>query len=54
MPSFSKLGAIIAAVLVLSACETTDRYPVSGEECTQEDPVKSVDSTTANCAPPAS
>ncbi|HKL65974.1 MAG TPA: hypothetical protein VJ886_07685 [Roseovarius sp.] len=53
MPSFSKLGVMIAAALVLSACETPDRYPVSGEECTQEDGVKSVDSTTANCAPPA-
>ena len=51
MSSLWKLGVMVAAAFILSACDTPDRYPVSGEECTEEDPVKSMDSTIPTCAP---
>ncbi|MDZ7709390.1 MAG: hypothetical protein U5K36_04320 [Roseovarius sp.] len=52
MLSCSKLGLSIAVALILSACMDPTRYQVSGEERTQGDPVKTVDSTIANCARP--
>ena len=41
----------IAASLALTACAAPDHYPVSGEECGPEDPVKEIDASMADCAP---
>jgi len=46
-----KFFAMIVALILLQACETPDQYPVSGEECGPEDPVKELDAS--NCLPPA-
>ncbi|WP_299686865.1 hypothetical protein [uncultured Tateyamaria sp.] len=40
----------LAALGVLAACETPDTYPVSGEACAPDDPVK--DLSAENCTPP--
>ncbi|PTX56044.1 hypothetical protein C8N43_0694 [Litoreibacter ponti] len=42
--------ACMIALTALSACVTEDRYPVSGEECGPNDPVKDLDA--ADCLPP--
>lgn len=46
-----KLSLTLAAALFLAACANEDRYPVSGEECTAEDPVKQIDSSMVDCVP---
>ena len=43
---------IIAAAAVLSACEkSADTYPVSGEQCGPEDPVKTLDAADCDILP---
>ncbi len=42
---------LFLAVFGLVACEPVDRYPVSGEACAPDDPVKELDAI--DCAPPA-
>lgn len=37
----------------LSACVADDEYPISGEECGPEDPVKDVSAADLNCVPGA-
>jgi hypothetical protein len=44
------LIAVVATTFVLG-CEQTGKYPVSGEECAPEDPVKSLD--VSDCVTPA-
>ena len=44
------LLALLATIFVLG-CEQKDQYPVSGEECGPDDPVKSLD--VSDCVPPA-
>lgn len=39
---------LLMSVLALSACTEEGRYPLSGEECTAEDPVQEM--TSADCA----
>jgi len=41
--------AILLAAFTLAACEA-ETYPISGEECGPNDPVKELDAT--NCLPP--
>lgn len=47
---FLVVGMALLGCVLLSACEEEGKYPVSGEECTQSDPVK--DMTTSDCLPP--
>lgn len=47
------LIVLLASAAILSACEkSTDTYPVTGEQCGPDDPVKTLDA--ADCyIPPA-
>ena len=51
MSSPFKIVLLFAAALALTACVAPDKYPVSGEECGPEDPVKEIDASMADCAP---
>ena len=51
MDALMKVFLNLAAALFLAACVNEDRYPVSGEECTAEDPVKQIDSSMVDCVP---
>jgi hypothetical protein len=42
--------ALLCSPLVLSGCEDDGKYPVSGEECGPNDPVKTLDAS--DCTPP--
>ena len=46
-----KLVAALAVALLIAACTDTGTYPVSGEECGPDDPVKSLDAR--DCLPPS-
>ncbi|MGX0877710.1 hypothetical protein ACSSV4_002403 [Roseovarius sp. MBR-154] len=54
MTTFSRLALVLFATLMLSACEDPNRYPVSGEECGPDDPVKTIDGSISSCVPAAS
>lgn len=43
--------SMLLLALLLAACADETHYPVSGEECTAEDPVKDVDASVVDCAP---
>ncbi len=46
-------AALLSAPLVLAGCEDDGKYPVSGEDCSAEDPVLTLDAS--DCMPvPAS
>jgi hypothetical protein len=45
-------ATLLIAALTLTACENTDTYPISGEECGPNDPVQTLDA--ADCAVPGS
>lgn len=51
MSMYSRLALVLFATLILSACEDPSRYPVSGEECGPDDPVKTIDGTMTSCVP---
>jgi hypothetical protein len=51
MDKLVKMVLTLTAALFLAACANEDRYPVSGEECTAEDPVKDIDSSMVDCVP---
>jgi len=53
MSSFSRLALFLVAVVMLSACEDPNRYPVTGEECSADDPVKTIDGSIDSCVPAA-
>lgn len=43
---------MMAAAVLLSACEKeADTYPVSGDECGPNDPVKTLDASDCNILP---
>ena len=44
------LALILAATLALAACTAPDTYPITGEACGPEDPVKELDAS--DCLPP--
>lgn len=48
---YTLLVACALALTSLTACFQEDTYPVSGEECGPNDPVKDLDAT--DCLPPA-
>ena len=48
MPPVRALAALAALLLALAACAPATTYPVSGEPCDPDDPVRDV----ANCIPP--
>ena len=50
MRYFISLIAVVATTFILG-CEQKGHYPVSGEECAPEDPVKSLD--VSDCVTPA-
>jgi hypothetical protein len=41
----------LLAAGALSACAKEDEYPISGEECTAEDPVLGVEAEMTGCVP---
>ena len=43
------LMALLAATFLVG-CQEKDQYPISGEECSPEDPVKSLD--VSDCVTP--
>lgn len=43
----------LCAAAFLSGCEGPDKYPISGEDCGPDDPVKELDASIADCAPAA-
>ncbi len=51
MSNYLRLLMIGIATLFLTACAQDGTYPVSGEECTAEDPVKEVDAADFDCIP---
>lgn len=51
MSAMSRLFLVLVSTLALTACETPDHYPVSGQECGPEDPVLDVDASMADCMP---
>jgi len=51
MPMYARMALIVFATLFLSACEDPNRYPVSGEKCSADDPVKTTDGTVTSCVP---
>ena len=51
MSSLAKLVAVLSTVFLVAACESPDRYPVSGEECGPDDTVKTIDSSMTDCVP---
>jgi hypothetical protein len=44
------LQALLAILLLVSACTDTQRYPITGEDCAPIDPVQ--DLSLQQCAPP--
>ncbi|SEP27050.1 hypothetical protein SAMN04490248_1633 [Salinihabitans flavidus] len=51
MSMYARMALVLFATLFLSACEDPNRYPVSGEECSPDDPVKTIDGTITSCVP---
>ncbi|MEI4232250.1 hypothetical protein [Roseovarius sp. D22-M7] len=51
MASIVKLASVLGTVLLVAGCATPDRYPVSGEECGPEDPVRTMDTGATDCVP---
>lgn len=51
MLNFLRLFLVGFAVLFLAACVQEGTYPVSGDECTAEDPVKEIDAADFDCVP---
>lgn len=51
MSMYPRLALVLLATLFLSACEDPNRYPVSGEECGPDDPVKTLDGSIVSCVP---
>ncbi|MEW2918918.1 hypothetical protein AB1A64_17780 [Ruegeria sp. ANG10] len=48
----SIVACMMAAAMLLSACEKdTETYPVSGEQCGPEDPVKTLDAADCDILP---
>ena len=48
--TIARLSATLLALLFLQACDTPERYPLSGEACAPDDPVQ--DLSMENCLPP--
>ena len=53
MSKFLTLMVFAFSVSFLAGCADETHYPVSGEECTAEDPVQTIDANMADCAPAA-
>ena len=51
--SFLLFVALFATATVAGCTPPEDQYPISGEECTAEDPVKDLDASDLNCIPAA-
>ncbi len=47
--SGAAFAGCLALVLALAACTEQETYPISGEECSPDDPVHSIDG--AGCVP---
>ncbi|WP_170791319.1 hypothetical protein [Ruegeria lacuscaerulensis] len=53
MQTKSLTALLMMVALILSACEKeADTYPVTGEQCGPDDPVKTLDATDCNIVPP--
>jgi len=49
-----KLALIVSVVIplgFLAACEDPDHYPITGQECGPDDPVKEMDAADLDCLP---
>jgi hypothetical protein len=42
---------LVLSLIAVAGCVDEGRYPVSGEECSAEDPVSNVDASMADCVP---
>ncbi|SLN66305.1 hypothetical protein PEL8287_03659 [Roseovarius litorisediminis] len=51
MPKFLKLLLTLSAIAFLGACADEKHYPISGEECSADDPVQDLDASIADCTP---
>ncbi len=51
MNRFTALLLALMTTGLLGACADPNHYPVSGEECGPDDPVKTLDSSIADCVP---
>jgi len=51
MSVYPRLALVLFATPFLSACEDPNRYPVTGEECGPDDPVKTPDGSIVSCVP---
>ena len=51
MSQLAKLVAVFGTACLVAACEAPARYPVSGEPCNPDDPVRTVDSSMTDCVP---
>ncbi|MFK7937780.1 MAG: hypothetical protein AB8B82_00255 [Roseovarius sp.] len=53
MSKYFMLLILAVSASFLTGCADEDHYPVSGEECSEDDPVKTIDPTITDCAPSA-
>ena len=57
MTRYTHLLFVLAATAFVAGCETGTEpeaptsYPITGQECTPEDPVKDIDVNALDCAP---
>ena len=42
---------LLLSLMFAAGCVNDGRYPVSGEECSADDPVSTVDASMADCVP---
>ena len=50
----AKSLVILAALIVLAACTETETYPLSGESCSEKDPVHTLDASDCLMPTPVS
>ncbi len=49
MSAVFKLFSMLLVMVMLSACTEPKTYPISGQECGPDDPVKKMDASIGSC-----